>query len=139
MLKARPAAGRADTSNPTISITNSFKACNQMVPWSPPTEDRQRPRSSECRAGSTILFADPQRILVVVFFILTASPHVGAQRIGGLSDQGFSRCNTSSMLFGGLCALVPLPGARPSCFRHKRGGRVIAGIATFWRCCSPAV
>ena len=78
-----------------------------------------------------IMFAILGAALISVYFILAAFlPRWWAQRIGELSDRGFARGITWGLLFGGLCTLVPLLLVLPAIlFWHKRGGRVIAGIA----------
>ena len=78
-----------------------------------------------------IMFASLGAVLVIVYFILAAFlPRWWAERIGELSDRGFARGITWGLLFGGLCTLVPLLQVLVAVlFRHKRGGRVIVGIA----------
>jgi len=78
-----------------------------------------------------IMFASLGAVLVIVYFILAAFlPRWWAERIGELSDRGFARGIAWGLLFGGLCTLVPLLQVLVAVlFRHKRGGRVIVGIA----------
>ena len=100
------------------------------------TDSRDRPTNSKPGRPSwlkrVILFAILGAVLVIVYFILAAFlPRWWAERIGELSDRGFARGITWGLLFGGLCTLVPLLQVLLAVlFRHKRGGRVIAGIAT---------
>lgn len=79
-----------------------------------------------------IMFAILSAVLVIVYFILAAFlPRWWAERVGELSDKGFARGIAWGLLFGGLCTLAPLLQVLLAVlFRHKRGGRVIAGIAT---------
>lgn len=99
------------------------------------TDSKDRPTTSKSGMPSwlkrVIMFAILGAVLVIVYFILAAFlPRWWAERIGELSDRGFARGITWGLLFGGLCTLVPLLLVLPAIlFRHKRGGRVIAGIA----------
>ncbi len=100
------------------------------------TDSQDRPTTSKSGMPSwlkrVIVFAILAAVLVIVYFILAAFlPRWWAERIGELSDRGFARGITWGLLFGGLCTLVPLLQVLLAVlFRHKRGGRVIAGIAT---------
>ena len=99
------------------------------------TDSQDRPTTSKSGMPSwlkrVIMFVILGAVLVIVYFILAAFlPRWWAERIGELSDRGFARGITWGLFLGGLCTLVPLLLVLPAIlFRHKRGGRVIAGIA----------
>jgi hypothetical protein len=99
------------------------------------TEPADRPAESKSGMPSwlkrVIMFAILGALLIIVFFILAAFlPRWWAERIGELSDRGFARGITWGLFFGGVCTLVPLLQVLVAVIvRHKRGGRIIAGIA----------
>jgi hypothetical protein len=99
------------------------------------TDSEDRPTTSNSGMPRwlkrVIMFAILGAVLVIVYFILAAFlPRWWAERIGELADRDFARGITSGLLFGGVCTLVPLLQVLLAVlFRHKRGGRVIAGIA----------
>ena len=78
-----------------------------------------------------IMFAILGAALISVYFILAAFlPRWWAERMGELSDRGFARGIAWGLFFGGVCTLVPLLQVLLAVLvRHKRGGRIIAGIA----------
>jgi hypothetical protein len=77
------------------------------------------------------MFAILGAVLIIVYFILAAFlPRWWAERIGELSDRGFARGITWGLFFGGVCTLLPLLLVLVAVLiRHRRGGRIIAGIA----------
>ena len=131
-----PFADAARRDSPSVPLSLAYyKACNKdgaLVT----TDSKDRPTTSKSGMPSwlkrVIMFAILGAVLVIVYFILAAFlPRWWAERIGELSDRGFARGITWGLLFGGLCTLVPLLQVLLAVlFRHKRGGRVIAGIAT---------
>ena len=120
---------------PASQYEPQYKACNKdgaVVT----TDSPDRPTTSKSGMPSwlkrVIMFAILGAVLVIVYFILAAFlPRWWAERIGELSDGGFARGIAWGLFFGGLCTLVPLLQLLLAVlFRHRRGGRVIAGIAT---------
>ena len=99
------------------------------------TDSKDRPTTSNSGMPRwlkrVIMFAIFGAVLVIVYFILAAFlPRWWAERIGELADRDFARGITSGLLFGGVCTLVPLLQLLLAVLvRHKRGGRIIAGIA----------
>jgi hypothetical protein len=99
------------------------------------TDSKDRPTASKSGMPSwfkrVILFASLGAVLVIVYFILAAFiPRWWAERVGELSGGRFARGITWGLFFGGLCTLVPLLLVLLAVLVwHKRGGRVIAGIA----------
>ena len=99
------------------------------------TESEDKPAAAKSGMPSwlkrVIMFAILGAVIVVVYFVLAAFlPRWWAERVGELSDRGFARGITWGLFFGGLCTLVPLLQVLLAILvRHKRGGRVIAGLA----------
>ena len=99
------------------------------------TEPADRPADSKSGMPSwlkrVIMFAILGAALIIVFFILAEFlPRWWAERIGELSDRGFARGITWGLFFGGICTLLPLLQVLVAVLvRHKRGGRILAGIA----------
>jgi hypothetical protein len=99
------------------------------------TEPADRPADSKSGKPGwlkrVVMFAILGAVLIIVYFILAAFlPRWWAERIGELSDRGFARGITWGLFFGGVCTLLPLLQVLVAVLvRHKRGGRIIAGIA----------